>query len=300
METKIKNRIFLSVIILLTLFFGIFIKNTVLSAILVFAVLAAGIMKWIFSKNKKSFHIIMAVFHILFIGAFAWAGFTKSGYIPNFLNIEILCPEENQSQQDNRIYYNDDDYGPLSIPRKPVIYLYSREKTNVTVKLDFKGKIIADYPKYNNDIKGWKITAHPDGRIIGSDNQEYSYLFWEGESNNPVDWDLSKGFVVKGEDTREFLQKILSNIGLTPKEYNEFIVYWYPKMKNNPYNLIHFAGDQYTQTAPLEITPKPDLILRVFMVFKSLKEKIEIEPQKFKLFERKGFTVVEWGGEEVE
>ena len=74
---------------------------------------------------------------------------------------------------------------------------------------------------------------------------------------------------------------------MTPREYNEFIVYWYPKMMNNKYNLIHFATDKYTETAPLEITPKPDSMLRVFMVMKPLEEKIEIEAQNFEKFERK-------------
>jgi hypothetical protein len=86
---------------------------------------------------------------------------------------------------------------------------------------------------------------------------------------------------------------------MTPKEYNEFIVYWYPKMMNNKYNLIHFATDKYTDSAPLNITPKPDSMLRVFMVMKALDEKIKIKPQTFKKFERKGFAVVEWGGSEI-
>jgi hypothetical protein len=70
-------------------------------------------------------------------------------------------------------------------------------------------------------------------------------------------------------------------------------------MQNNPYNLIHFAGTQYTDTAPLTITPTPDAILRVFMVYKPLQEKISIKEQSLKTFERKGFTVIEWGGTEA-
>ena len=183
---------------------------------------------------------------------------------------------------------------------KPVIYLYPEQKQEIIVRLDYQGKIIAEYPEYNEDMKGWKVTAYPDGKIINhADEQEYSYLFWEGKPNEPIDWNLSKGFVVKGENTREFLQETLSQIGLTPKEYNEFIVYWYPLMKDNPYNIIHFADEQYTKTAPLTIKPKPDSMLRVFMVFKPINKKIEIEPQVFQPFERKGFTVVEWGGTEV-
>jgi hypothetical protein len=149
-------------------------------------------------------------------------------------------------------------------------------------------------------IGGWKVTAFPDGKIINHDDkQEYNYLFWEGKTASKVNWDLSSGFVVKGTDTREFLQETLSKIGLTPKEYNEFIVYWYPLMMDNEYNLIHFAGKQYTDTAPLNITPEPDSMLRVFMVYKPLSKFIEIEAQAIKPFERKGFTVVEWGGVEI-
>ena len=184
--------------------------------------------------------------------------------------------------------------------RKPVIYLYPEQEQKITVELDYQGELIADYPEYDEEIGGWEVTAYPDGRIINhADNQEYSYLFWEGKSTSKINWDLSTGFVVKGEDTRDFLRETLSEIGLTPKEYNEFIVYWYPLMMDNKYNLIHFAGEQYTDTAPLNITPEPDSMLRVFMVYKALSKEIDIEPQVITPFERKGFAVVEWGGTEV-
>jgi hypothetical protein len=105
--------------------------------------------------------------------------------------------------------------------------------------------------------------------------------------------------VVLGSETRAFLQEKLAEIGLTPREYNEFIVYWYPKMKDNPYNLIHFAGEQYTDTAPLTTTPPADSLLRVFMVLKPPTKPVDITPQTFEPFERTGFTVVEWGGTEM-
>jgi hypothetical protein len=182
---------------------------------------------------------------------------------------------------------------------KPVIYLYPTQAEKVKVELDYKGKIIADYPSYDYSKKGWEVTAYPDGKIINQDGKEYSYLFWEGESTNPISYDLSTGFIVKGEDTIKFLQETLSKIGLTPKEYNEFIVYWYPKMKDNKYNLIHFVDKQYTDTAPLTITPKPDSMLRVFMVFKPVDGLVKVKSQEMKSFNRTGFSVVEWGGTEL-
>jgi hypothetical protein len=190
-------------------------------------------------------------------------------------------------------------YVPPPAHDKPVIYLYPTQTEKVKVQLDYKGELVVDYPEYNYDMKGWEVTAHPDGTIIDSDGKEYSYIFWEGLPNEEIDYDLSKGFIVKGEDTVNFLQQTLSKMGLIPKEYNEFIVYWYPKMKDNKYNLIRFADEEYTDIAPLTITPEPDSMLRVFMVYKPLEEAIQIQKQDLKTFERKGFTVIEWGGAEL-
>ncbi|MBT4849364.1 hypothetical protein HON36_00755 [Candidatus Parcubacteria bacterium] len=178
---------------------------------------------------------------------------------------------------------------------KPVIYLYPTQAQNIDVQLNYQGTFTVTYPEYEN---GWNVFAYPDSKIINlKDNREYSYLFWEGESNKDVDYDLSTGFVVSGEETVFFLQEKLAEIGLTPKEYNEFIVYWLPQLLNNKYNLVHFATkEEYHDRAELDIDPKPDSVLRVFVVFKSLDEMVELQPQTIETFNREGFAVVEWGG----
>jgi hypothetical protein len=179
--------------------------------------------------------------------------------------------------------------------KKPVIYLYPTSEQTVSVNLEYKGKLTCTYPEYKDQ---WKVKAKPDGTLTNlADNRQYSYLYWEGISNNKLD--MSKGFVVKGNETEKFLQQKLEYLGLTPKEYNEFIVYWLPLMKDNKYNLITFAGEDYENLAQLKISPKPDSILRVMMLFKPLNKPIKIEEQELKPFVRKGFTVVEWGGTEI-
>ena len=177
---------------------------------------------------------------------------------------------------------------------KPVIYLYPEQETTVSVSLDYAGTLTATYPAYEN---GWTVTAEPDGTLYDESGNEYSYLFWEGEDK--TDYDFSKGFCVAGADTADFLREKLAKIGLTPREYNEFIVYWLPKMQDNPYNLIAFQSERYTDTAKLDIDPTPDSLLRVFMAWKPLHRAQSIEPQTFAPFTRDGFTVVEWGGCEV-
>ena len=184
---------------------------------------------------------------------------------------------------------------PRSCPCKPVIYLYPTETTEVEVQLELNGTLDCTYPAYQD---GWKVTAYPDGTLINhADGREYSYLYWEGTSD--VQYDLSHGFVVKGSDTATFLQEKLAYMGLTPREYNEFIVYWLPLMQNNPYNLITFQGTAYTDTAKLTITPKPDSLLRVFMVYQPLEQPVTIPEQTLTAFDRKGFSVIEWGGSQL-
>ena len=104
---------------------------------------------------------------------------------------------------------------------------------------------------------------------------------------------------MKGEDTAAFLEWALAAQGLTPREANEFIIYWLPRMEGNPYNVISFQTKTYTDTAVLTITPAPDTLLRVFMAWYPSEEAVNIPAQSFEPMERSGFTAVEWGGSEV-
>ena len=178
---------------------------------------------------------------------------------------------------------------------KPVIYLYPEFAQEIEVKLDYAGELTCTYPAYKD---GWRVVAYPDGRLVDrATGNEYSYLFWEGISH--TEYDLSRGYVIAGEDTAEFLEATLAELGLNRTEANEFIVYWLPRMQGNPYNLISFQHERYTDAAKLTITPEPDSVLRVFMAYQALDEKIEVEEPVIEPFERNGFTVVEWGGAEI-
>ena len=175
---------------------------------------------------------------------------------------------------------------------KPVIYLYPEEETAVTVALDYGGTLTCTYPAAQDGV--WTVTASPDGTLRDEEGQEYSYLFWEGTC--AASYDFSEGFCVSGADTAAFLEEALSSLGLNRREANEFIVYWLPQMEQNPYNLISFQAEAYTDHARLEISPRPDSVLRVFMAWKALDEPVELPAQTLPAFVRTGFTVVEWGG----
>ena len=57
--------------------------------------------------------------------------------------------------------------------------------------------------------------------------------------------------------------------------------------------------EEINKNMPLEITPTPDTVIRIVMEFKGLEKEIEVKEQKLETPQRNGFTVVEWGGTEI-
>ncbi len=178
---------------------------------------------------------------------------------------------------------------------KPVIYLYPEEETDVSVQLSFPfgGELTCTYPDYGD---GWNVTAMPDGTLYDANGDEYYCLYWEGDG--AADLDMSRGFCVAGKDTAAFLREKLMYIGLTARDANEFIIYWLPKMQDNPYNVITLHTDDYARSVPLDVSPAPDTQIRVFMTYYASDTPVDIPEQTLPRYERTGFTLVEWGGSE--
>lgn len=189
-----------------------------------------------------------------------------------------------------------DDVWPLMVAEKPILYFYPEVSTVCSAKVTLNGELTCTYPAHGAD--GWKdFVAHPDGTLVFPDGKRYYALYWEGLQK--AEWNFSRGFCVRGEDTAAFLEWALAEQGLNEREANEFIIYWLPQMQDAPYNVISFQTEAYTEGAALEITPAPDSLLRVFMTYYPTDAEVEIAPQIFEGFPRQGFTVVEWGGSPV-
>jgi len=191
--------------------------------------------------------------------------------------------------------YSTDEYGKaVTTTKKPAIYLYPQNPTQVDVTLSLRSSYFAvTIPAYGN---GWHVLAQPNGQLTNlADGKTYPYLFWEAMEHDP--WPEAKeGFVVKRDDLEDFFREKLTYMGLIPVEYEEFIEFWLPILSQNEYSLIYFAGEEYTERYPLSITPAPNSLLRVFMVARAAKGGEKLPQQKLKPFERKGFAVIEWGG----
>ncbi len=180
---------------------------------------------------------------------------------------------------------------------KPIIYLYPLEETEVTVELKDKNLITTSYPKYSS---GWRVIAKENGKLIDIDTNRNLYsLYYEAKSK--IDFKVEKeGFVVKGEDSAKFLEEKLKILGLNDYEAEEFIVYWLPKLEESNYNYIRFASlEEINENMPIEITPKPDIFIRVLMLYKGLNEPISVIEQKLTTVDRSGFVASEWGGVKI-
>ncbi|PJJ07971.1 TonB-dependent receptor-like protein [Flavobacterium sp. 1] len=185
------------------------------------------------------------------------------------------------------------------IIEKPVIYLYPTKKTDITFSLDFNGKLLTTFPKYESN---WEVTAYPDGRIFEKKTKRfYNSLFWDGNQKfSDNHYQYKSGFVVSKNDLTVFLIEKLEIMGLNNLEINEFVQYWLPVLEKNETNFIHFyVNSDYDVISKNIVFPKPDTSIRIFMDFYGLDEKIKIQEQKLVKQERKGFTLVEWGGSDV-
>lgn len=179
--------------------------------------------------------------------------------------------------------------------RKPVIYLYPETKQNVRVTVDIKGEFLVRYPMPEKNT--WDVIAQPDGVLFDRKTErKYSYLFWEAKNPSGFVLDPTQSFLVRGEDAALFMEQACSKFGLNEKETTDFITYWLPALQSNPFNLVQFINKEYEQYAPLFVEPKPETVIRMFMIFKQVSGPVPVGAPQLPNLSRKGFTVVEWGG----
>ena len=176
---------------------------------------------------------------------------------------------------------------------KPVIYLYPKKPMDISVQLNLKNSNFSTiYPKFN-EKNTWNVHAKPNGDIILND-RTYPYLFWEADSYDLKD--SNEGFIVTEENAEKFLEEKLEILGLNEKERADFIVFWLPHLIKNKLSLCTFQSKKFFDNFELNITPKPDTVIRIYFSIKKLDSPINVKEQKLESVERKGYTVIEWGG----
>ena len=261
---------------------------------------------------KKWLKIWLIVWCSLLVAWWTRAWLTKVWVIPNWFSIELLCPwnenknEISERKKEIKIKHIESSCVYDCLPSfnwgeeicgtwcsmKPIIYIYPNSEAKVNVKLWTPENLSHTYPKYNPE-KWWNMVAQPNGDLEDLDTWRKLYaLYREWKSDNATNFD--EWFVVAWKDIIPFLEEKLAILWLNEREAEEFIVYRLPQMKNNAYNLIRFETKaEQDENMPLNITPKPDTVIRVMMDWKAIDEPVDIPEQQLVTPERTWFTVVE-------
>lgn len=177
------------------------------------------------------------------------------------------------------------------IPRirwdKPVLYLYPTEQAEVTISFEHPKDLLTTYPKYSTN---WQVTALPNGDLYDKEGNYYYALFWD--EKNHTNSQFTEGFYVTKDIAIPFLETTLDKIGLSPREKNEFLMYWLPILETNQQSALNYTlTAERNKQNKLKVSPPPDSILRVSDNIK----KVNIKEQHLPHFERSGFSVAEWG-----
>ncbi|GAA5939063.1 hypothetical protein JCM3775_002663 [Rhodotorula graminis] len=197
-------------------------------------------------------------------------------------------------------------FPPASIPRAVVSLALSPEWTFSALYpvIDInKDLVVVEGNKGAEQVKQrveWTVAAEPDGSLVElSSGLELSYLFWEAASTGLVtsssaaahssqqgnlepsfhasspSLDLSNGVVLAFSPFLAHLDAALSSLTLHTSARNDFITFWLPH-----FTRIRDAGNdilfrfvpqaEYARAAELEVEPKPDVVTRVFLLFKGV------------------------------
>ncbi|MCX6233344.1 MAG: hypothetical protein NT175_01270 [Bacteroidetes bacterium] len=187
---------------------------------------------------------------------------------------------------------DDDGNDTCPLLKKPNIYIYPDEKIQLSVSLIFPlgGNIINSLPDYGS---GWNITVDTNGLI----DNTYNYLFYE--SIQPDVWQQNEGWLVKKADLEFFFTENMTKYGFSGREIPDYLDYWIPRLAIFEWYVIYPQNVLIiNEVIRLNFSKKPDNVLRLFYLIKGYYDMPNIklaDPEIGNGFERKGFTVTEWG-----
>ncbi|KAG2066539.1 hypothetical protein BDR04DRAFT_1129959 [Suillus decipiens] len=175
---------------------------------------------------------------------------------------------------------------------EPVIYLYSPSDIDVSVKLSLipEWTLSVIYPAVQR--LEWNVRTNQDGSLTEHNSGlDVAYLFWEAETNlqafprspaskpqpvdtfNPISSSLddTDSIVIPVDEATAYLDKSLKFLGLHTEARTSFISYWLPYILKHEYIALRFIPQSaYERAASLSIYPQPDVVTRVFMLFRGI------------------------------
>ncbi|KAH7332863.1 hypothetical protein B0J17DRAFT_579820 [Rhizoctonia solani] len=223
---------------------------------------------------------------------------------------------------------------------KPIIYLFPPQSLrDIKVKLSLVQNwsfsevyphtpvtSLSDHPRRLGQTISWTVDAKPEGTLLDqATGREVAYLFWEAYSPiEPLTIAFDPACPVLGpsqsallpfDKVTGYIDDVLLALGLHTEARTSFITYWLPDLSKHAFIALRFLPqDEYEEAAPLNITPAPEVMTRVFMLFGGIEEsQIGYWDESVamagkdryrgidtsKVHNQSLFRVLEWGGMEV-
>ncbi|KAG1764758.1 hypothetical protein EDD22DRAFT_968835 [Suillus occidentalis] len=171
----------------------------------------------------------------------------------------------------------------IPLTKKPIIYLYSPSDIDVSVKLSL-------IPEWSLSVI-YPVVAIDDGQRL--EWNMCQYLFWEAKANleafplspafkpqsvdtfNPITSNLDDmdSVVIPVGKVAVYLDKSLKALGLHTEARTSFVTFWLPSFLKHEYIALRFVPQAaYERAASLRISPQPDVVTRVCMLFKGIRK----------------------------
>ncbi|KAG1762000.1 hypothetical protein EDD22DRAFT_1050898 [Suillus occidentalis] len=146
----------------------------------------------------------------------------------------------------------------IPLTKKPIIYLYSPSDIDVSVKLS----LIPEWSLWQI-WRHFHLHQHPNRNQVPVDT-------FDPISSNLDDMD---SVVIPVGKVAVYLERSLKALGLHTEARTSFITYWLPSFLKHEYIALRFVPQAaYERAASLSLTPQPDVVTRVCMLFKGIRE----------------------------
>ena len=176
--------------------------------------------------------------------------------------------------------------------KKPNIYLYPETETEITVTFEKPEYLTSSIPDYTG---AWTVTASPDGKLTDVVGNSYGYLFYEALVKKKA-FQTEESFLIPADKRDETFRRILTAYSFNEQETADFIEYWSDYLKGGTdYLMYPMLTDGVDAAMPVSFSVKPDSIYRIWFGF-AFYDGGEVKTPEITPIERKGFTVIEWGG----
>ncbi|KAJ7057233.1 ubiquitin-domain-containing protein [Mycena amicta] len=194
--------------------------------------------------------------------------------------------------------------GPQAKVGKPVIYLRSPVEMDADIRVGLVrgwsfSAIYPVVPVVRKDANvhewvDWSVRTGANGCLVDKKSgSQVSYLFWEALTNDselspppsPVlgaiepfrpeqarySFTHVTSVALSIEATPLYVDLALLELGLDTEARTSFITYWLPSFLEHKHILLSFIPQvAYEKAAPMTVIPLPDVITRVFMIFREL------------------------------